>query len=383
MTPGQTRLTLPMRQEIRSITGLRAFAAIAVYFNHFGLPALSPNWLSNISTNGGLGVPFFFVLSGFVLALAYESRPLIVRQFFIDRVARIAPTYYVGILLVLFYFYVTNVFQLDYVFLVHLFGLQAWFPTSDSGFAYNGPAWTISVEMFLYVMFPFLYRQLIQKAGFLGNWLTISLLGVSCSLVPFGIHLYFLGELNGIENKHIWTYALPLHYLGLFILGIAGYKSRSFFLDKLPNRLIRGLICDLLIISYALLFTVLNLKDPQHPLIAKAAQFWLLGIPTTLILVLLSIMPGSPISRFLSSQPVWFAGKISMVFYLLHVPTVWTITRLFPELNYEQKFFIVVLLTVIVHLLIEVPGNRLVKALFNRKFETGPKPPAGHRTRGF
>ena len=93
MTSGQTRLTLPIRQEIRSITGLRAFAAIAVYFNHFGLPALSPNWLSNISTNGGLGVPFFFVLSGFVLALAYESRPLIVRQFFIDRVARIAPTY--------------------------------------------------------------------------------------------------------------------------------------------------------------------------------------------------------------------------------------------------------------------------------------------------
>ena len=105
--------------------------------------------------------------------------------------------------------------------------------------------------------------------------------------MPFGIHLYFLGELNGIANKHIWTYALPLHYLGLFILGIAGYKSRSFFLDKLPNRLIRCLICDLLIISYALLFTVMNLKDPQHPLIAKAAQFWLLGIPTTLILLLL------------------------------------------------------------------------------------------------
>ena len=141
------------------------------------------------------------------------------------------------------------------------------------------------------------------------------------------------------------------------------------------------MICDLLITSYALLFTVMNLKDPQHPLIAKAAQFWLMEIPTTLILVLLSIMPGSPISRFLSSQPVWFAGKISIVFYLLHVQTVWTTTRLFPELNYEQKFLIVLLLTVIVHLLIEVPGNRLVKALFNRKYENDPKPPAGHRTK--
>ena len=366
MTPGQPRLALPIRQEIRSITGLRAFAAIAVYFNHFGLPALSPNWLSNISTNGGLGVPFFFVLSGFVLALAYESRPLIVRQFFIDRVARIAPTYYVGLLLILFYFYVTNVFQLDFVFLVHLFGLQAWFPTSDAGFAYNGPAWTISVEMFLYTMFPFLYRQLIQKAGFLGNWLTISFLGVSCSLVPFGIHLYFLGELNGLQNQHIWTYALPIHYLGLFILGMAGYKARSYFLVKLPNRLIRGLICDLLIVAYALVFILIKLKNPQHPLVAKAAQFWLLGIPTVLIFVLLSVTPGTPISRFLGSQPVWFAGKISMVFYLLHVPTVWIATRLFPNSSYEQKFLAVVLLTVVVHLFVEVPGNRFIKSTLKK-----------------
>ena len=155
MTASSGLTCLRIRQEIRSITGLRAFAAIAFYFNHFGLPALSPNWLSNISTNGGLGVPFFFVLSGFVLALAYEDRPLIFRQFFIDRVARIVPTYYVGLLLALCYFYITNVFQLDYVFLVHLSGLQAWFPTSDSGFAYNGPAWTISVEIFYTLRFHF------------------------------------------------------------------------------------------------------------------------------------------------------------------------------------------------------------------------------------
>ena len=102
--------SLLIQQEIRSITGLRAFAAVAVYFNHFGLPGFSPNWLSNISANGGLGVPFFFVLSGFVLALAYENRPLISSQFFIDRIARIAPTYYVGLLVVLIYFYITNIF---------------------------------------------------------------------------------------------------------------------------------------------------------------------------------------------------------------------------------------------------------------------------------
>ena len=184
--------------------------------------------------------------------------------------------------------------------------------------------------------------------------------------MPFGIHLYFLGELNGLQNQHIWTYALPIHYLGLFILGMAGYKARSYFLVKLPNRLIRGLICDLLIVAYALVFILIKLKDPQHPLVAKAAQFWLLGIPTALIFVLLSVTPGTPISRFLDSQPVWFAGKISMVFYLLHVPTVWIATRLFPNSSYEQKFLTVVLLTVVVHLFVEVPGNRFIKSALKK-----------------
>jgi peptidoglycan/LPS O-acetylase OafA/YrhL len=179
-----------------------------------------------------------------------------------------------------------------------------------------------------------------------------------------------LGQLNGLENQQIWTYALTVHYLGLFILGIAGHKARSYFLVKLPSRLIRCLICDLLIVAYALVFTLINLKDPQHPLVAKAAQFWLLGIPTALIFLLLSISPRSPISRFLSSQPVWFAGKISMVFYLLHVPTVWIVTRLFPNSSYEQKFIAVVLLTVIVHLFVEVPGNRFIKSALKKATQT-------------
>ena len=356
-----------IRHEIRSITGLRAFAAVAVYLNHFGLPGFSPNWLKNLSINGGLGVPFFFALSGFVLALAYESRPLDVRQFFIDRLARIAPTYYVALGVMLFYLYITNVLQMDRILLVHMFGLQAWFPTSDPGFAYNGPAWTISVEMFLYAMFPILFRCFIRRSGFLGNWYVVCLIGVACSLVPFVVHLYFLGDLTGLENELIWTYALPVHYLGLFILGIGGFKARSFVLSFVRSDFLRGFICDISILGFGLAFTFINLKDPQHPLLAKSAQFWLLGLPTVFILTLLSVTPNSPISKFLSSSPVWFAGKISMVFYLLHVPTVWTVTRLLPSLTYEKKFLLAVVFSVIVHLLIETPGNRVVKRALKRE----------------
>ena len=87
--------------EIRSITGLRAVAALGVYLNHFGNPAWFPNRLSNIQANGGFAVPFFFVLSGFVLALAYDGNTIDARAFYLNRFARIGPTYFVALFIAL------------------------------------------------------------------------------------------------------------------------------------------------------------------------------------------------------------------------------------------------------------------------------------------
>ena len=345
--------------EIRSLTGLRAVAALGVYFNHFGTPPWFPNGLHNLQTNGGFGVSFFFVLSGFVLTLTYAKSDLNLRTYFVKRISRILPIYWFGLSLAFVY---VSLDSLDFgkVFLVHFLGLQSWFLDSDLGFHFNGPGWSISVEMFFYLLFPLLLTTLIKGKTFLQRWQTILVLAMIVSIVPFFIHLYFLGPLQGIQNAYIWPPLLPVHYLGLFILGMSGYQLSS-YLEKRPN--VRGLSCDVSILIFLLILIFVNFEDPENPLLAIASQFWLLGLPSVCILVVLTVAPTSLSSRLLSCRPVWFAGKCSMVFYLIHVPTTWWIQLVFPRAGYELRFVLVACLTVIAHLCIENPANRFIQKI--------------------
>jgi peptidoglycan/LPS O-acetylase OafA/YrhL len=349
-------------KEIRAITGMRAVAAYGVYCTHFGLPEYSPHWLANIVPNGGLGVPFFFVLSGFVLTIAYENRPLESIQFAIDRFARIGPTYYFAFCLAFLYASITNDAAIDYVFFAHLLGLQSWFPTMDSGVSFNGPAWTISVEIFLYSMFPFLLKFAISQKNLLKKWYSVLICGLLISLIPFGIHLYFLHPMQGLHNTQVWTYLLPVHYLGLFVIGIGGCLARFTINNFLRNRIFHSLICDVSIFLYLLILTQVNLKDPSHPLLAKMVQFWLIGIPTIWILVLVSTGSNKSIFiRLFETKLFWFAGKISMVFYLLHVPIVWWIQRIVPNSSYEVKLLVTLIASILTHWLIEDPLNSAIR----------------------
>jgi len=346
--------------EIRSITGLRAFAALGVYLNHFGNPSWFPNYLSNLHSNGGLGVPFFFVLSGFVLTLSYEQKSVGTGTFYLNRFARIAPTYFIGLFVASLYISLTD-FSFSYLFVMHIFGLQAWFPSSDSGFAFNGPGWTISVEIFFYALFPYLIKLFRSGPLFLRRWTSVIFVGMATSLIPFFVHIRSLGVMRGLENDHIWPTFLPVHYLGLFIIGIGGCMARTSIQGLLANDRVRAAVCDSVVLLCISLFTLINFKDPEHPLVASAAQFWLLGIPTLCMILLLSVTPTSFLSRFLASWPCWFAGRISLVFYLLHVPVVWWSRRIFPSHSYEMHFLAVVIVSISIHLLVELPCSKQIR----------------------
>src|SRR5438477_12492625 len=79
-----------------ALTSLRFFAAGHVVLHHF-LPPLSDKWraLKDVVAHGYVGVSFFYVLSGFVLAHAFWHRqpatPQTRRAFWWRRFARIYP----------------------------------------------------------------------------------------------------------------------------------------------------------------------------------------------------------------------------------------------------------------------------------------------------
>lgn len=106
--------------------------------------------------HGGLAVDLFFLMSGFVLADAYEPRlraGMTFRAFMAERLARLYPLYLLGLVLGL-------------VFYLHQFGAETWTafgaglffaPTfggpHEAAFWLDGPVWSLSLEMLVNGLF--------------------------------------------------------------------------------------------------------------------------------------------------------------------------------------------------------------------------------------
>lgn len=137
----------------------RFVAALGVFIFHLKNidKGISPAWNGSY----GLFVDMFFILSGFVISYSYPSTSTGLRsysRFLVRRIARIYPLH----LLTLLAFVVlawagvpgptSHASLLDFTHNVFL--VQAWGVTDHLSF--NSPSWSISAELFCYVLFPVL-----------------------------------------------------------------------------------------------------------------------------------------------------------------------------------------------------------------------------------
>ena len=161
--------------QIHSLTSLRFFAALMVFFSHLDFlrihtdTAGNPDKYQDIYNTwfyeGYSGVTFFFILSGFILAHSYQDRLVnhttATTDFFIYRIARIIPLHWLTLLLAIFLLRTSNDnydFFSTSSFLANALLLQAWFSDINIAFSYNLVSWSLSDEMFFYAMFPLLIR---------------------------------------------------------------------------------------------------------------------------------------------------------------------------------------------------------------------------------
>jgi len=88
---------LNSRQHYEILDGLRGVAAIAVVIYHC-MEFAVPDYHQNFIAHGHLAVDFFFCLSGFVIAYAYDNRIAQIgfRQFFALRLIRLHPLVIIG-----------------------------------------------------------------------------------------------------------------------------------------------------------------------------------------------------------------------------------------------------------------------------------------------
>lgn len=199
-----------MTNKLDSLTGFRALLAgmvlLAHSFHRIGLLDNNCWWTHFCSQLGHFGVIGFFVLSGFILRVVYEDRMWSVKEFVGNRLARIYPLYFVGLVFTFAIDWYSPGFATGNkveALVLNVVGLQSWFDFANGRF--NGPGWTLSVEAFFYACFPLLY--ILQNRSKL-------------FFIMLGLGLLVVSAVVWNPNVFVFSYRFPLWRLWEFVLGM-------------------------------------------------------------------------------------------------------------------------------------------------------------------
>lgn len=161
-------------QKLTVLDGMRGVAALIVMFFHFQDDRLLMGGLTPFP-KGWLAVDFFFILSGFVIALAYERRfaaGLSTARFMATRVVRIYPLYLVGTLIAAafsvllwathYYAHPQSLSSLAVAVVLGVMFVPEIWPGLDF-FPLNFPAWSLMYELVANLFYKLAF-------GWLSNW---------------------------------------------------------------------------------------------------------------------------------------------------------------------------------------------------------------------
>jgi peptidoglycan/LPS O-acetylase OafA/YrhL len=192
--------------------------------------ALQSHVYGALSKIGYTSVSFFIVLSGFVLTWTSRGTSLQWRRFMSRRVVKVIPVHLVAWVICVALFAATT-FPLGTI-LANLFLVQAWVPDHTVYFAVNNPAWTLSVEICFYLVFPSLYGLLVKRSTRTLRTLTV-LLTAAVVALPFVLSLFpdgatfsspgmnYHGRPEAISEWKFWlVYICPAARIAESVLGM-------------------------------------------------------------------------------------------------------------------------------------------------------------------
>jgi peptidoglycan/LPS O-acetylase OafA/YrhL len=318
---------------IAALDGLRGLAIFVVLWYHYWMlapvaPALIVGGhrlsIAIVAQTGWVGVNLFFFISGFVIFYPYArsmvdgSPAQTLRAFFIKRLLKIVPSYYLStiVLVAIGYTQLTAGSALRQL-AVHAFFLHPFLPSTF--YALNGVTWSLGVEVQFYVLFACLWG-LIRRAP-VAAFATLALGSVLYRSVV-------LAHANAAQASFLLD-ELPA-YLDIFAAGMACAFAYRWIDVRCPALARRRAVWTALAIAagavfYALLFGIEAL-GPHSPLVEAV------GAQSVEAILFFGIALGSlfalPAWRTLLANPIALGlAAISYNLYLWHQAVAVEIAR--------------------------------------------------------
>lgn len=297
---------LNTKKHFEILDGLRGVAAVAVVIFHFMENVYLDN-SKNFIGHGFLAVDFFFCLSGFVIAYAYDDRlkELGMLTFFKLRLIRLHPLVILGSILGLAGFFIDPFVSnaVDYglgqfllLFLSSVFLIP--FPVmADRGFnlfGLNPPAWSLFWEYLVNIIYAVVLYRISRKYLL---WLTL------LATLPVCIICFRAGSImGGWGGPNFWDGCARVSFS--FLAGLLVYRSKWIIKNKL------GFIglSILLVLAFVMPYSKWNFITEPIVVIFYFPLLIALGAGTTL-------------TKHLKSLCI-FAGKISYPIYMTHYAAI-------------------------------------------------------------
>lgn len=337
-------LTLTTRKAktyIIECEAIRGTAILLVVIFHCALRVdkaspITPNPLNAFALAGNTGVTLFFVLSGFLLNLPFMAgAPIRPRNFFLKRILRIMPMYFLAVLLGTIYR--KNIME----------GLNALFFFNlrlDTLWPFGSVWWSLAVEIQFYLLLPLLHTL---GRSLRWRWLLLPLL-------IFGLHAYYTITRSELGAFYFLS-AVRDSILTLwptFLFGAILAKVHTDFGKHIKDTLHRHSIlkrggADLII---ALLICALSFVLYRVSLIGHAkahTQYFdhviIEAFIWTLFIGAILYLPART-KAFFSNPILVFVGLISYSLYLLHAPVIFFSLKILN--NISQTFTLTEKLTI-------------------------------------
>lgn len=295
--------------EIRSHTGLRGVAALLVVALHYKDTLHSDLEIDSALPflgGGGAFVDLFFILSGFVLFASYRhvfaGRVRMDRawDFWMRRFARIYPLHFATLAFMLV-FSLWRGHDVSVSDLVQNLTLTHAWDVSEQ-YVLNPPSWSISAEMFLYLLCPALIVLVTRSGG-----------PVIVLMLVTGLYalLFLWGNGFDFDERTALLRGLPSFMLGM-VLAKGRHLTRGWSDAALGAVQVAAVAGIAMILHH----------DWGQPMLA----------PLFAALILTTEADRGVLARVLGSSPVHTLGLWSFAIYLLHMPVMYAGFVIGPKL---------------------------------------------------
>jgi peptidoglycan/LPS O-acetylase OafA/YrhL len=317
-------------ERVASLTGIRAVAALLVMATHaaYTTGKYTHGYLGLVYSRMEIGVPIFFVLSGFLLfspwvkATAAGIDPPSVRRYAWHRVRRIMPAYAVTVLIAyLLYHWRTagpNPGHTPMGLLRNLTLTQIYTDNYLYSYLHQGltQMWSLAVEVAFYVALPFLaYLLLVVLCR--RRWrpaLLLTGLAALLAITPAWLILVHTTDFLP-DGARLWLPTYLLWFLGGMVLAV---------LQPMGVRAYAFACVPLAVVCYFIASTPIAGEPTTSPhelreALLKAAFY---AVIATLAVAPLALADRGLYARFLASRPMVFLGEISYEIFLIHLVTM-------------------------------------------------------------